>query len=173
MRLRGDVRVEPDEHLERRATVAAEAGAGGERDERVQLLGALHRDPAERGAVGRGPDRGAQVARVLADPLEREPVVGQARGPRRRPTRRARRRSRRGRASRGTPSRARSRGNPVKRATAVSRIASRPRVTVPLAMSTISASGAKTAATASASWAFHAAYVASLAAWIRARMSMS
>ena len=62
VRLRGHVRVEPEQDVERRPPVPAEPGARGERRERVELLGALDRDPARRVAGGRGPDRGPQVA---------------------------------------------------------------------------------------------------------------
>ena len=47
--------------------------------ERVELLGALDGDPAQRVAVGRGPDRRPEVGGGLADALERDPVVGDAR----------------------------------------------------------------------------------------------
>ena len=57
-------------------------------------------DPAEWRALGRGTHRGPQVGVGLADPLERDPLVRDARPAGRPPTRRARRRWRRGRPAR-------------------------------------------------------------------------
>ena len=100
MRLGRDVRVEPDEDVERRPAAASEPGAPRHPGEDLRLVGRFERDPAERRAGRRGPDGRAQVGVGLADALERDPVVRRRRRAVRSPTRRARRRWPRTRARR-------------------------------------------------------------------------
>ena len=75
-----DVGVEAQQHVQRRAAAGPEPGPAGDGGQRVELLRALDRDPAQRVAGGRGADGRAKVRVGLADPLERHPRVRDAGG---------------------------------------------------------------------------------------------
>ena len=76
LRLRGHVRVEPEQDVERRSSSLAEPRAFRQRRQRLELLLALDRHPAQGSAIGGRTHGGAEVSGRLADPLERDPVVG-------------------------------------------------------------------------------------------------
>jgi hypothetical protein len=78
-RVRDDVRIEPDEDVERRSRTLAQPGASRHAAEHLRLVGRFERDPHERRvAGGRRPDRVTKVGIGLADTLERDPPVRDA-----------------------------------------------------------------------------------------------
>ncbi len=79
-RLGRDVRVEPHEDVERRTAAASEAGPLCHPCDDLRLVTRFERDPRERrSARGRGADGRREVGVGLADALEGDPVVGEAR----------------------------------------------------------------------------------------------
>ena len=73
-----DVRVEAEKHRQVDVMPGLVAAHPVELGQSVELVGGLHRDPAQRVARRRGVDDREQVGVGLADPLERRPVGGDA-----------------------------------------------------------------------------------------------
>ena len=104
VRLGRHVGVEPEQDVERRgAARRAQRQPGPPRDrrQRLQLLGALHRDPAQRMPAAAARTAARRSAGGLADALERDPRVRHPGRARRGPLAATTRRSRRARAPRG------------------------------------------------------------------------
>jgi hypothetical protein len=78
VRLRGNVRIEAQEDVDRWATAPPDTDSPGQPGQRVDLVGGLDRKPAQRVPVGCRLDGSPEVGIGLADALERDLRIGQS-----------------------------------------------------------------------------------------------